>query len=118
METLKDVSHQWEFCALEYKAQDLERATPRLDWVVLLVLKDEKENLHFLVHPDLNSMVEGEDLDFMRSLLKDMSKRANEDPNALFKQISELSVGPLVTHEVGQSISAHPELLELLKIFK
>jgi hypothetical protein len=48
----------------------------------------------------------------MDSLLKDIRERANEQPESLFKQLSSLSVGPVVTQETGEQISDHPHLLE------
>jgi hypothetical protein len=40
-----------------------------------------------------------------------------QHPAALFKQLSSLGVGPLVTQEVGSNISNHPLLLILCSRF-
>ena len=50
----------------------------------------------------------------MNILLGDFVVRAKEQPAALFKQLSSLSVGPLVTQETGERISDHPQSWSLL----
>jgi hypothetical protein len=72
------------------------------------VLKDERGDLRFLVPPELRSMVEGEDMDYLDPLLLDFLGRARNQPAALFKQLSSLGVGPLVACEVGQELRDYP----------
>jgi hypothetical protein len=81
--------------------------------VILVVLKDKKDKLCILVHPELSNMVQRDDLAYVESLLQDFLQRASLHPAALFKQLSALGVGPLVTYQAGSSISDHPPLLEL-----
>jgi hypothetical protein len=81
------------------------------------VLEDEEGNLRFLVHPELRAVVSGNDLPYLESLFKDFIERAELHPAALFKQLSSLGVGPLVTKEVGSNISDHPLLLKLYSRF-
>ena len=83
----------------------------------MLVLEDEQGNLRFLVHPQLRSIVTDRDLSYLESLLGDFVERAKLHPAALFKQLSSLGVGPLVTHETGSSLSDHPPLLNLCSRF-
>jgi predicted component of type VI protein secretion system len=73
--------------------------------------------MRFLVHPELHTVVADNDLSYLESLLKDFLERAKLHPAALFKQLSSLEVGPLVTHEVGSNISNHPTLLNLCSRF-
>jgi hypothetical protein len=61
--------------------------------------------------------VTGKDFLYLDSLLKDFVERAKLDSPALFKQLSSLGVGPLVTQEVGSNISDHPILSELCSRF-
>jgi hypothetical protein len=58
----------------------------------------------------VGTVVGSEDLPLIRSLLLDFTERAKLHPAALFKQLCSLSVGPLVTHAVGSSLSNHPLL--------
>jgi hypothetical protein len=101
------------FCALEYRGRNWDVSAQEEPSVILLVLEDGKSGLQFLAHPDWRRIVEAEDLDYIESLLQDFKGRAKLHPGALFKQVSSLQVGPLVTHEVGSRISDHPPLIEL-----
>ncbi len=103
-------SLQFQFCALEYRPQSLGSASSRIAPVILLALRDREGNLHFLVHPDLPTIVQGEDLLYIQSLLEDFLLRATQEPEALFKQLSSLGVGPLITQVVGSNIADHPSL--------
>ena len=81
------------FCTLEYRAQDSGRISP----ILLILLEDAKDSLRFLVHPDWRSMVQPEDVNHINGLLGDFLERAKEQTANLFKQLSSLGVGPLVT---------------------
>jgi len=85
--------------------------------IILLVLKDSRGHLRFLVHPEWLMIVTPEDADYIESLLGDFIERAKLHPEALFRQLSSLGVGPLVTHMVGREISEHPRLAELSRRF-
>jgi hypothetical protein len=79
----------------------------------VLVLEDDIDKLRFLVHPELRAVVAGNDLSYLESLLQDSVERTKLDPAALSKHLCSLGVGPLLTQQVGTSISDHPVLLEL-----
>jgi hypothetical protein len=102
-----------QFCALAYRAQASGWATP----IFVLVLKDASGDLRFLVDPGWRAVVQEEDREYLESLLGDLLERAKEQPETLFKQLSSLEVGPLVTEEAGEQISDHPRLLELSSRF-
>jgi hypothetical protein len=85
--------------------------------VVLLVLRDETGSVTFFVNPELRSIVKGEELTYIEDLLKDFIGRAKEHPIALFKQLSSLGVGPLVTYESGLDFTECPFLVEMLPRF-
>jgi hypothetical protein len=86
--------------------------------IILLVLEDEKGSLCFLVHPELREVVTDKDIPYIESLLKDFLERAKLNPAALFKQLSSLEVGPLVTHETGSNISDYPHIFMLCSHFE
>jgi hypothetical protein len=98
---------------LEYKAQALGGTS----FTTLLVLEIANDQLRFFVHPEWRSLVQLEDLNYINDLLIDFLERAKEQPAALFKQLSSLGVGPLVTHHTGERISDYPHLLELFSRF-
>jgi hypothetical protein len=85
--------------------------------VVLLALKDVEGGLRFRVHPEFRTIVLEDDLPYLESLLSDFLERAKKDPEALFKQISSLGVGPLVTYEAGTPLSEFPEIESLSSQF-
>jgi hypothetical protein len=80
----------------------------RLAPILLLVLRNEKGSLQFLVHPDWRSTVQSEDLKYFDCLFCDFLERAETYPDDLFEQISSLGVGPIVTQEVGMGLHEHP----------
>lgn len=81
------------------------------------MLKDDQGNLRFLVSPDLNTIVQGEDWAYLDPLLLDLQNRAKLQPADLFKQLSSLGVGPLVAQAVGNELTADPKLRDLPKRF-
>jgi hypothetical protein len=81
------------------------------------VLEDKGGSLRFLVHPELRAIVQDNDLAYIESLILDLSERAMLNPADLFKQLSSLGVGPLVTHEAGSNIYEHPSLLNMCARF-
>jgi len=106
-------SHLPRFCAVAYRAQDSLRATP----IFLIVFKDARGDLRFLVDPGWRVVVRAEDVEYIESLLRDFHGWPKEQPAALFEQLSSLAVGPLVSQETGERISDHPALVELSSRF-
>ena len=102
-----------QFCALEYRPQDWAITTARSAPVILLAVINQEDDLRLLAHPDLRTIVQGRDLDYIEALLPDFLERAQLHPSALFKHLSSLGVGPLVTREVGVSFADRPPLQEL-----
>jgi hypothetical protein len=105
-----EISPQPQFCSLEYREQRWNMAASPKSTVVFLALRDEEGTPRFLVHPELRTVVLEEDLAYIEDLLSDFLQRAMQDPAALFKQISSVGVGPLVTKEVGSSLSECPAI--------
>ena len=98
---------------MEYRPQSLGGTT----FTILLVFEDANGGLRFLVHPDRRSLVQQEDVNYINDLLLDSLERVDEQPAPLFKQLSSLGVGPLVTQQTGERISNYPSLSELLSRF-
>jgi len=110
-------SSQWRFCALDYRPQSGSTGSLVTPSPILLVLRDEEGNLRFLVHTELPAIVQGEDWVYLQSLLRDFEERAKLDPASLFKQLSTLRVGPLVTRVVGADLNEYPEIQALSSAF-
>ena len=85
--------------------------------VILLVLRDENGALRLMVSPDLRTIVQGDDWTYLDPLLLDLLDRAKAQPGDLFKQLSSVGVGPLVTQEVGRELTDHPKLRDLPDLF-
>lgn len=109
----EEESPQRQFCALEYRPQGAEIIEPPVASVILLVLRDGEGNLKLMVHPELRRIVLRADTALLETLIQDFIERAKLHPEQLFKHLSSLGVGPLVTKEVGSSLSDHPHLMEL-----
>jgi hypothetical protein len=73
--------------------------------------------MRILVHPNWCSFVQPEDVTYINDLLGDFLERAKENSAELFKQLTSLVVGPLVTQKTGDRISDYPDLLELCSLF-
>jgi hypothetical protein len=84
---------------------------------VLLVLKGEDESIRLLVHPEIRTIVQEEDLAYIEALLLDFPERAKQHPADFFKQISSLGVGPLVTREVGSNFLECPYMQKITSHF-
>jgi hypothetical protein len=106
-----------EFCVLEYRSKDWDVASLGVAPVVALVLKRPDGSLRFLIHPELRTIVRGEDLAFLESLLQDFTERAKLHPAALFQHLSSLGVGPLTTQITGSNLSESPSIQELFSSF-
>ena len=77
------------------------------------MLFDGESNLRFLVRPELQTIVRSEDIELIQSLFKDFLERAKQEPAALFKQLSSLGIGSLVTQDVGSNLADDSSLQEL-----
>jgi hypothetical protein len=74
------------------------------------VFEDANGGLLILAHPNWRSLVQREDVNYVNDLLIDSLERAEDQPRALFEQLSSLGVGPLVTQQAGERISDYPYL--------
>jgi 5'-deoxynucleotidase YfbR-like HD superfamily hydrolase len=98
-----------EYCALAYCVQECAHESVNDSHALLLATLHDNNEIHILVHPDCRTLVQGQDLDYLKELFASFIERANEDPLALFKQLSSLSVGCLVTKCTGTKV--YSELL-------
>ncbi len=78
--------------------------------LILLLLNGTQPELRLLVHPDFRSIVLPEDFEFIEPLIRDFAVRARLHPADLFKHLSTLEHGPLITQQVGENLPEFPEL--------
>ena len=102
------------FCALEYRASDADSPSAPEN-VVIVFLVHPSSTLSVLHHRDWRNIVRTEDQEYIQALMDDFRERARRDPEALFRQISSLSVGPLVTYSIGSQdeVKADSRLFEV-----
>jgi len=93
---------QVQSCLLVYRASGTPK-DPLLCEGILLAVKNRSQLL-FYVHRSLDEQVADlEDLAYIEELIPDLLKRAQEEPEAVFTQLNELSAGPLVARDVEVS---------------
>jgi hypothetical protein len=85
-------------CALKYCLPE-ERSAASQGTVILLAVKDAEE-LRLYLHHDLKQQIPESDLTYFDALMKDLLRRLKESPDDVFEQLSNLSVGPIVTDAV------------------
>jgi hypothetical protein len=68
--------------------------------VILLAIRDGKGLSLYAYHPFLQRIPD-RDKAYIDDLLKDLILRSRDFPDEIFQQLSNLSVGPVVTDAVG-----------------
>ncbi len=104
------------FCALAYRAHEGGAFLNILN-VILVVNRLGNEELCIRVRPDWCETVGREALPHLQALFDDFKERVKYDPQGLLKQLSELSVGGLVTYETGRDLAERPDLYQLFESF-
>jgi hypothetical protein len=98
------------YCTLAYCApQECVSASVNDSNTLLLVTLLDDGEMRILVNPEWRSFVKEQDLGYLEELFESFIERVSEDPSVLFKQLSSLSVGPIVTKSAG--MKAYTDLL-------
>ena len=58
------------------------------------------------------------DREYLESLYRDLNDRIKFDPDALFRQLSNLGVGPLVARYTGSDLNKYPAYRGLMSRFR
>lgn len=106
------------YCVLEYRTGNGQSPPGDDTRVIALATSSDKNEVEIRVHPEWEKIVKSSDRDYFRSLWRDLKVRIESDPEAVFQQLSFLSVGPLITHVTGSNLSDHPDLFRLLGSFR
>jgi hypothetical protein len=105
------------FCVLSYSADD-DQPHSDVTKVIALVTVSEGGEAAIRVHPEWGNIVLAKDQDYVENLFRDFKERTKNDSEALFRQLSALSVGPLITYDTGPNLAEHPAYLELMRWFR
>ena len=106
------------FCVLQYIASGGEGDRVDSPTIIAVVTSAQDGEVAIRVHPECEKIVLPIDWEYMEALFRDFRMRIRSDPDALFQQLSDLSVGPLVTQEVGLDLAAYPEYLRMAEWFE
>ena len=106
------------YCALAYRAHDLEEAPINIESVIAILRKNALGGASIKVCPEWKRFAVPEDQEMLQGIIEDFAVRAREDLDGVLKQLSTLEAGSLVTFAAGQEIENSPELLELLERFE
>ena len=97
------------FCALGYRTA--EAASPSApEKIIIVFLGSAGGALRVLSHRDWRDMVREEDVEYVGNLMEDFRERARLTPDALFRQVASLQVGPVVTCAVGSDSDLQTQL--------
>lgn len=106
------------FCVLEYIAQEAHGATGDDPKIIALVTSSGDNEAGIRVHPEWEKIVQLRDRDYLESLYRDFNYRIKFDPDALFRQLSNLGVGPLVARYTGSDLNEYPAYRGLMSWFR
>jgi hypothetical protein len=116
MHSLSRASGELQFCAIEYRPQELEKA-PSLENVIILLSFSPQRTLDVRVHPAWRRIVGRDHQEYVREVISDFRLRSRIDSESLIKQAAELSVGPLVTYARGADLYGNPDIVSLSEWF-
>ena len=109
--------HQLQFCALGYLSQRPQHELSAERQILLIVTMTEAGEMSLLQNPEWKNIVQPLDHSYFSDIWADFDVRAKTDPEALFKQVTSLSVGPLIAYISGTSLWSRPELQSLSQSF-
>lgn len=105
------------FCVLQYVASEDDQDQADSPKIIALVTSSNGE-VAVSVHPEWKKIVQPADREYFEALYGDFRLRIRSDPDSLFRQLSDLSIGPLVTLEVGPDLAANPAYLRMAEWFQ
>lgn len=103
-------------CALRY-CQPAQVIEPVPGALILLAAK-EGPTLRLYAQASLLRQISESDRDYITGLLEDLVDRSKLEPNEVFRQLSTLSSGPIVTDRVYQLDSGREPIEELYPGFE
>jgi len=98
-------------CALKYLPLPAMPGSP--EGAAILFAVRDPEGLRLFAHPYLKQLISEADWQYIEELLEDFENRCQETPEDLFRQLSRLSVGPLLTDSVEWRDASEEALAEV-----
>jgi hypothetical protein len=105
------------YCVVEYKPKPWTTPAESPAPAILLAIK-EQEGLCLFIDPTWQKFVREEDSNYIQDLIATLKERSEHEPELLFQQLSELSLGPLVTADVGTDLPDQPSFRKLTSNFR
>ena len=107
-----------QFCSLKYVPQGSQaELSPDELQILFVALKHECDGLELFVHRNWRHFVHLEHYGYISDLAEDFKQRAVREPEILFKQLTELEVGVIVTDKIEIVTRDQRELMDMLKDF-
>ena len=88
-----------ELCVVVYRSQELETSPPKDEPVLLIAHWRKPVQLALFLNTIWREFVREEDREYIESLIEDLPQRAQIDSEGLFRHLSSLHAGPLITAE-------------------
>ena len=101
-----------------YRRSDSDSLDDRESPVIVFAQRSPKLGLAIAVDPRWSASVLTQDAPEVAELLKDLAIRAKTDPDALWRHISSLNWGLLVTGECGRDLPDQLPILQILNRFE
>src|SRR6185312_14704173 len=105
------------FCALAYQPPDVAISQPDQSRLLAFVTSSSDGEVALHIRPRWEEIVGSCDRSYLGVLFRDFKDRAKSDPELMFRLLSSLAVGPLVTYDAGTDLSEHPEYWTLWASF-
>ena len=104
-------------CALRYQGSRAQ-ADAKSDGGVILLAVLGRTGLRFYASPSFKEQIQKVDLPFLDELVKDLVERARVEPDLVFQQLCDLSMGPVVTDSVRRIEEGESEIEALYPGFE
>ena len=85
--------------------------------IIILVFHSKEGTVEARIRPDWDTVVLEHDGEYISAVFEDFRQRVRLDPIQLFEQVSNLSIGPLVTVATGSDLVSDAEFLHLFEEF-
>ena len=107
-----------QYCALAYAGPEPSDASSSDEQRVVVIFLLGKPVPSILLNPDWRAILPQSEWNYFQDLLFDWRQQAATRPEELFRQLSALNTGPLITHRVGRDLASDPKLSELASRFE
>ena len=105
------------FCLLDYRPSQQSSVSLGGGDAFLFFVRVTPSELKMLVSPYWRNFVTSQDVNYVENILADFMERTKTSPDTLFKQVSSLSVGPIITRVTGSKLEDYEEIKLLIRNF-